>query len=556
MKMKLRYIQTLLFIAVINVCGFSQSYTIAWQRTIGGNANDKLTKTLQTTDGGLILCGYSNSNVSGDKQQDAKNGSYDFWVVKLTKTGTTQWSKTYGGIDRDLKPTIIQTTDGGFLLGGSSISPKSNAKSKNAVNQSFDYWVLKLSSSGQIVWDNTIGGIQFEKLGALLETNSGYFICGSSNSLDSADKTVDNEGSSLTPDYWIVKLNKSGTILWDSVYGGTNRDAFSTAVVTSDGGLLLAGTSYSPRGGNKNDDFIGNGDFWVIKLDSVGVPQWNRTIGGNLSENLTSVDLVGTIGYVFAGYSNSLASGNKTNGCKGVTDYWIVRADKFGNVLWNKTYGGTGADYLTTVKFLQSKYYVGGYSNSGISGDKTVDSIGGMDFWTMILDKNGNITEQNTWGGTGDDYLTDYFPSGTQYVLAGTSNSPKGKSKRDGTVGNTGNPDYWIFKISPAAAAIQANATDSSALTIDKTDILKTQFSLEINPNPVKDILHLNYDITNSSKNISLSIYSNNGKLIKQAALSNTSGTYTLDISNQASGLYYAVLQTGTSSATKKFIKN
>ena len=247
--MKLKYTFSLLFIITINICAISQNPkpTIIWQRTIGGNATDKLTRAITTADGGMVLCGYSNSPISGDKTQKALNGSYDFWVLKLSKTGATQWAKTYAGSERDLKPTIIQTADSGYLLGGSSISPLSGDKTENAINQSFDYWVLKLDKGGKILWNNTIGGIQIEKLTSLLETKGGYFVCGSSNSIITDDKTKDNIGSSFTSDYCVVKLNKSGNILWDSVYGGKNRDALASAILTPDGGILLGGTSYSQK---------------------------------------------------------------------------------------------------------------------------------------------------------------------------------------------------------------------------------------------------------------------------------------------------------------------
>jgi hypothetical protein len=552
--MKFRYIFCLIFLG-ISLASFGQTYSISWQRTIGGNNSDKLSKMITTADGGAILCGYSNSDISGDKLQNSLNGSYDFWVVKISQTGVTQWSKTYGGTDRDLNPSIIQTSDGGYLLGGSSVSPASSTKSENAINQSFDYWVLKLDRSGNIVWDNTIGGIQFEKFATVLETSTAYFVCGSSNSTISNDKTIDNEGSSLWPDYWVIKMTKSGAVMWDSVYGSTNRDELTAAVVATDGGIVLGGSSYSPRGGDKKVDYIGNNDFWIIKIDSLGNRVWDRTLGGSLSDYLTSIDVVGNIGFVFGGYSNSPASFNKTDSCRGGTDYWIIRTDKSGLPLWDKTFGGGKEDYLTSVKYISSKYLLGGYSNSGNSGDKTMASKGGWDFWTLQLDKNGNIEQQYDWGGTGDDYLSDYVPNGTEYMLAGTSNSPKGKDKKAGTVGNTGNNDYWVFKLSAGGATAKTSTSDSIVLDTKTAEIIKSQLSLTINPNPVKDMLNLNYS-SNTTGTIALSVYSNSGKLIKQQALSQSNGDFAWDFSAQPSGVYYAVLQSGTSTVTKKFIKN
>jgi len=551
--MKFRYIFYLFFLGTS--FSFGQNYTISWQKTLGGNNFDKLTKMITTADGGAVLCGYSNSDISGDKKQNSLNGSYDFWVVKISQTGATQWSKTYGGSDRDLNPSIIQTSDGGYLLGGSSISPASGKKTEDAINQSFDYWVLKLDAAGNVIWDNTIGGIQFEKFATVLETSTAYFVCGSSNSTEGNDKTLDNEGSSLWPDYWVIKMSKSGAVLWDSVYGSTNRDELTAAVVATDGGLVLGGSSYSPRRGNKRDDYIGNNDFWIIKIDSLGRPVWDRTLGGTLSDYLTSIDVVGNIGYVLGGYSNSPASANKSDDCKGGTDYWIIRTDKSGAPLWDKTYGGSKEDYLTSVKYISGKYLVGGYSNSPASKDKTVPLKGGFDFWTLQLDKNGAIEQQYDWGGTGNDYLVGYVPNGSEYMLAGTSNSPKGRDKKAGTVGDTGNDDYWVFKLSASSAVAANNVNDSIFLDAKSAEVLKAQISLNITPNPVQDMLTLTYN-TSSTGSMSLSVYSNSGKLIKQQALSQSSGDFSLNFSAQPSGIYYAVLQSGTSTVTKKFVKN
>ncbi len=553
--MKLKYILYLFFSGSVLSC-FGQTYNITWQRTIGGNNTDKLTSMVQTLDGGMVLCGYSNSNISGDKLQNAVNNTYDFWIVKLGLSGVTQWSKTYGGNDRDLYPSIIQTKDSGYLIAGSSISPTSGTKTENAINESFDYWAIKLDKSGNKVWDNTIGGIQFEKMATVLESSSGYFLCGSSNSSDGYDKTLSNEGSSLWPDYWLVKLNKkNGAIIWDSTYGSKNRDALATAKITSDGGIILGGTSYSPSYGDKSEDFLGNGDYWIIKLDSLGRKQWDKTLGGSLSDYLTSIDVVSNTGYILAGYSNSPASFNKKENCRGVTDYWIVKIDNSGNLLWDKTYGGKNEDYATSVKFNNGHYLVGGYSNSAISGDKTTALKGGMDFWTLILDSKGKIIEQNTWGGSSDDLLINYIPIGTnQYLLAGTSYSPKSKDKKDNTVGNTGNSDYWIFRISPAGTIAQEKVTELPAEN-SKAENIKTQLLLDVNPNPVKNALNINYSIA-AAQNISFSVYSNSGKLINQQILMQPNGNITLDFSAQTAGIYYAVLQSGTSSITKKFVKN
>jgi hypothetical protein len=555
--MKLKYTFLTIFLTIITECGFSQKPAITWQQVYGGNGTDKLCHTIMTADGGFVLCGYSNSPTSGDKTEDAINNTYDFWIVKLSAAGVTQWTKTYGGSDRDLQPYIIQTSDSGYLLGGSSISPASGNKTENPINQSFDYWVLKLDSSGNVLWDNTIGGIQFERLNSLIETRSGYYISGSSNSAAGYDKTAQIIGSSLWPDFWVVKINKSGAILWDSTYGGKNRDELQATKLTADGGILLAGTSYSPKakGTQKTQNENGNGDYWMLKIDSTGKRQWDKTIGGVLSDYLTAVDTInGNKGFILAGYSNSPASFNKTDSCRGQMDYWIVRTNQLGKVIWAKSYGGSGADYATSIKFYKNKIFVGGYSNSGISGDKTAANIGGMDFWTLTLDMNGNILNQFSWGNTGDDYMTDFFPLGdTALAYAGYSNSPLGGDKKYNTVGNTGLFDYWIFK---TTSKIKNQVAPAKLMaSVASAENLKSQLSLQVFPNPVRDVVKLNYSTSVGSKT-TITVYSNNGNvLIINKVVTGSSGTFTLNVSSQSAGVYYVLLQNGTSAVTKKFIK-
>jgi hypothetical protein len=550
--MKLKYILSLFLITSFNAAVFAQNYNITLQKTIGGSGTDKLTQMIPTLDKGFILCGFSNSNTSGDKHEDAVNNSYDFWVVKLDSLGAILWSKTYGGSDRDIYPTVIATQDSGFLVAGSSISPASGSKTENAIGQSFDYWVIKLNKNGNLVWDNTLGGIQFEKLAALVETSSGYFLCGSANSNNAYDKTAPNEGSSLWADYWIVKLNKSGVVLWDSTYGSKNRDVLTAAKGTSDGGLILGGSSYSPKYANKSQNEFGNNDYWIVKLDSLGRKKFDKTIGGALSDYLTSIDIVGTSGYVLAGYSNSPASFSKTDSCRGVTDYWIVKVNNSGGIVWNKTYGGSKEDYATSVSFSKNTFLVGGYSNSPVSKDKTAGNYGGMDYWVLRLDVNGNLLDQSGWGSSGDDSLTTYFrdpKDANSYWLGGTSSSPVGNSKNAGTVDNTGLADYWILKIKAGKVVKQTTQTVTNAIAVD---IKKLQ--LNIAPNPVTNTLNVNYSTINAQKSF-ITIYSNSGKPVKQAVLQNTSGTYSLDFSMQPAGVYYVLLQNGNSSITKKVIK-
>ncbi|MBK9320965.1 MAG: hypothetical protein IPM91_20670 [Bacteroidetes bacterium] len=128
---------------------------IQWQNTIGGNDNDQLSTLQQTIDGGYILGGSSLSGISGDKTE-VGYGGWDYWIVKIDSTGSIQWQNSMGGSDYDYLRSIQQTSDGGFILGGYSASNISGDKAENCLGV-FDYWIVKIDSLGNIQWENTIG---------------------------------------------------------------------------------------------------------------------------------------------------------------------------------------------------------------------------------------------------------------------------------------------------------------------------------------------------------------------------------------------------------------
>ena len=204
--------KTLLSILLLATTIVQAQLTIQWQNTIGGGLVDVLYSMQQTNDGGYILVGNSSSNISGDKTENSQGGA-DYWVVKLDSSGTIQWQNTIGGNERDILYSIQQTNDGGYILGGSSLSDISGDKTENSQG-GLDYWVVKLDSSGTIQWQNTIGGNGGDRLFSIQQTgDGGYILGGFSNSPISGDKTED----SLGYDYWVVKLSP------DSLLAGINN---------------------------------------------------------------------------------------------------------------------------------------------------------------------------------------------------------------------------------------------------------------------------------------------------------------------------------------------
>jgi len=424
----------------------AQAPGIEWQNTIGGDIGDVLTIT-QTIESGYIIGGSSMSGISGDKTED-NLGNNDYWIIKLNSLGFIDWQNTIGGSGPDDLYCVDQTIDGGYILGGSSRSPISGDKSEASIAGSYDYWIVKLDSLGNIVWQNTIGGAGDDILYGVSQTqDGGYFLAGYSNSPISGDKT--DATFSGSQDYWVLKLDPIGNIIWQKDIGGSNTDLLRSAIQTSDAGYLIGGYSNSGISGDKNEPNIsGSNDFWILKLDSSGLIEWQNTIGGSQEDWLYDLEETFDNGYLVGGLSNSGISGDKTEINKGDYDFWVIKLDNSGNIQWQKTIGGSLSDVLNSLKQTQDEGYIlGGYSSSGISGDKTEANIGFQDYWTIKLDNIGNILWQKTIGGWSNDVIQNIAQTlDNGYILGGNSLSPISGDKIED---NVGSQDFWIVKLFP-----------------------------------------------------------------------------------------------------------
>lgn len=352
---------------------------IEWQNTIGGSAPDEIYSIELTPDGGYILAGDSQSNISGDKSENSK-GSSDYWIVKLDASGNVEWDKTIGGSDADWLPKISVTNDGYYVC-GESWSNISGDKTADSKGES-DYWILKLDTLGNILWQKTIGGSGSDSFTSMAVTlDGGCIIRGASESNISGDKTENSRGDY---DYWVVKLNSSGVIEWDKTIGGSGGEDLKSVIQTIDNGFLLSGNSSSDISGDKTENSKGLVDFWIVKLDNAGNIQWQNTIGGSHMDIPFAAYQTADGGYMTGGYSRSDISGDKTENSKGGYDFWIVKLNNVGIIEWQKTLGGSETDgIIALTQASDGSYILGGNSSSNISGDKTENSRGGQDFWII-----------------------------------------------------------------------------------------------------------------------------------------------------------------------------
>ncbi|MEH6763696.1 MAG: T9SS type A sorting domain-containing protein [Aequorivita antarctica] len=516
--MKISFTLLALLLGVCNA--FSQDPAIMWQKTIGGSEGDFSTAFEATSDGGFIIGGYSNSNISGEKTENS-NGGTDIWIVKIDASGNIMWQNTIGGSGNDSLLSIKQTSDGGYIVGAGSDSNISGDKSENS-RGGLDYWILKLNSSGTIVWQKTYGGAQPEFDTYVVETNDGgYFVGGYSDSDISGDKTDPTNGQR---DYWALKLDSTGAIVWQNSIGGSLVDRPQAAFQTNDGGYIIGGFSTSGVSGDKTETNRGVTDNWIVKLDGSGNVQWDKTYGGNDSDVLRNMVKTADGGYIVGGYSKSNISGDKTENSQGDYDYWILKLNTSGNLVWQNTIGGSGIDYVRDLKQLaDGTYMIAGYSNSNISGDKTENSNGGYDYWLVRLNSSGSILSQNSIGGAADESGTYILPTvDGNFAMFCSSNSNISGDKSENS---RGLDDYWVFKTTPSILGVSKNTFGTA---------------ISAYPNPTNGRFTINLGESFSETNVT--IVNMLGQVVSSK---NYKNTQMLDLEiNGASGIYLATVKT------------
>lgn len=413
-----------------------------WDYTFGGNLYDTLSVLKQTTDGGFVLGGRSKSGITGNKTQDTKGG-LDFWIVKLNYSGVKQWDVDLGGNGNDVLSSVCETSSYNLVFGGYSNSGISGDKSQDNRGK-YDFWIVKTSPSGIKIWDKRFGGSGNDILSEIRQTNDGGFILGGySDSGADGDKSQAGQGAN---DFWIVKTDSNGIKLWDVRFGGCSDDNLFTILQTADGGYLLGGLTHSliTCGGDIEQAGYGGKDYWIIKTDASGNKLWTNRFGGDDRDILHSVIETST-GYLLAGTSASNIFGDQTNSKRGSDDYWLIYTDLNGAKIWDKRYGGNKADILNDFQKMSDGYILGGYSSSNVGGEKTHNPIGAKDYWLVKVDLNGNILWDKTVGGFENDELVSAqqgFDCGL--ILGGTSNSGVSGDKSETSFGYT---DYWCVKL-------------------------------------------------------------------------------------------------------------
>ncbi|MDC7996459.1 T9SS C-terminal target domain-containing protein [Gilvibacter sediminis] len=418
---------------------------IEFQVAIGGNDADIVNQTITTSDGNYLLIGASKSNISGDKSE-ASRGDLDFWVVKMNGNGDVLWDKTIGGDAADVAYAGLETPDGGFLIGGYSRSGTSGDKAEPNLGEP-DLWLVKLSSSGSLEWEEAYGGSGYEEIRALgLAADGNYIIGSSSNSPASSDKAEDSLGDIESLDFWLLKVDTDGNILWENTIGANKTDRLYDMAVTAENEILMVGSSISDAGFDKTEPSQGVSDYWIVKAAANGTPIWDETFGGTENELVSRLLLLADGSFVVSGSTFSNTSGDITQDNNGEIDYFAAAFSSSGSPLWQNTLGTEFSDQTLTVNQLSDgSFILGGYSSAGISGDKTQENQGFFDIWLTALDANGELINELSLGALGNDYVSDIVPTADgSFLVIGHST---GDISGDKTVANLGAEDFWILKL-------------------------------------------------------------------------------------------------------------
>jgi len=366
----------------------AQAPTWEWARTFGGRENDFGFSVQQTSDGGYILLGSTESFSAGES---------DIWLIKNDAVGNKLWDKTFGGSGDDKGWSVQETADGGYILLGYTYSFGAGKS---------DVWLIKTDATGNLQWEKTFGGCEGDEGASVQQTrDGGYILIG----------TTENTG---WKDIWLIKTDAEGKLLWERTFGGISWDNGSSVQQTRDGGYILLGYTYSFGAGSS--------DFWLIKTDGEGNLLWERTFGERGWDEGYSVQQTSDGGYILLGYTNSFGVSVRWR------DIWLIKTDGEGNVLWERTFDKRGDEVSFSVQQTRDGGYV-------LVGSTAPFDVGERDVWLIKTDGEGKLIWERTFGGRGLDWGSSVQQTNDDsYILLGGTESF-----------GAGEADFWLIKYRP-----------------------------------------------------------------------------------------------------------
>lgn len=408
----MRKIYSLIILAVFISISASSQLAIQWQKTYGGSNNDQIgddanfydapdQAVIRTTDAGYLMIGFTSSS---NGTFPVNLGSNDFAVIKTDSLGNLQWSNTYGTSGNDVATSVVQTSDGGYaIVGFTSASGE-------------EVMLIKIDSAGNLLWQTTYGGSNSDRAYSLGLANDGGFYIGATSASNDSDHTSPARGDK---DFWLIKTDSAGLLLWEKSFGGPGFDWLNSMKVTADGGVVMCG--FVNGSGADISASLGGIDVWIVKTDTAGTIEWERSFGGTGNDWGFTITQSSDGGYAFGALTES--NDGMVTGWHGGHDYWMVKLDTAGILQWQKALGGTLIDECYDIlETPDNGYLIAGTTNSE-DGDLS-QNYGLLDFNVMKVNSSGDFEWSETYGGTLSDWGISIISDGNgDYILAGNSKS-------------------------------------------------------------------------------------------------------------------------------------
>jgi hypothetical protein len=492
---------------------------IEWQKAYGGSYNERIHDIKRTEDSGFIVLASAES-FDGDVITSRTNITPDIWVLKLDKTGQIQWSRTYGG-SADEQGASIEITDRGYVFAGSTVSTDGDVSYNHGLS---DVWMVSIDNSGNILWEKTYGGPGYDGPNMLRKNaDSSFILIGVADSMGGDISSTHGMG-----DIWVVKISKTGVLVWEKTIGGSAGESGKCIEQTTDGGYIAGAVSFSNDGDVPNNK--GQSDIWLFKLNSSGTITWKKNYGGSNGEPPQMVHQTKDGGYIVSGYTISsdgdisgFHTGSGPNAAS-KSDIWIFKTNASGNISWAKTLGGSGNDINYDIKELNDGYLVAGYATS-TDGDVTgLHSVNQPDAWLCKLDVSGSLVWQKTYGTSmGDGAARLLMENDSSFLFAGAITA----GDYDATGCNfhgSGFSDIWLVKL---GSPLSVHDIDKSQSISVYPTITSGAVNIEL-PQAYEALSFAVTDIT--GRKASASISGNGAKRILTFDANTAAGLYILQV--------------------------
>ena len=404
-------------------------------KTFGGSDDDEANDIINTSDGGFMVIGSSKSN--DELIHNKINSESDIILIKFNRDKSIEWTKNYGGSRDDRGQSVVEVSGIGYALLGYSMSNDGDVSNNEGFH---DNWVILIDSKGNIVWEKSYGFSGHDHAYNIINTKdgnlffNGFLDVTASRGMGSTEKVVKSVKHGVG-EFWCHKIDLEGNILWRKYFGGSNNDRSYDSIETTDGDFIIVGSSES-------DDIDisspkGSYDIWVIKLCSNGDFLWERSYGGSKYETANSIIQSSDNKIHILG--STLSNDKNISFQMGSSDFWLLTLDSDGNLLSEQTFGGSNFDMGKKIhRDNRDNLWLTGYSRS-LDFDLSTNK-GKNDVVLIQLSKKRILKEILTIGGEGEDIANSLIHfNENEIIVAGYSDS-----KEDYFSENKGGKDIFL----------------------------------------------------------------------------------------------------------------